>query len=106
MGSRVRAHGYGFKGTGVRVLTGFKKKKTDPARLIPVPVYPWIPVARSQSVPGTGTGGLVQVGSVGVLSEHYLSQFNQNRTGPPVKPKKTGTGPLYGLILLKDRLSN
>ena len=35
-----------------------------------------------------------------------LRQCYQNRIGPLVKPKKTGTGPLYGLILLKDRLSS
>ena len=74
---RVRAHGFtgaGVTGTGNGYggpdMHGLFFEKPDPALLIPVPVYPCIPVARARSGPGTGTGGPVRVEPPGVFLQH------------------------------------
>ena len=85
-GTGTRVHGYGRTGMGSRVRgSGFswvlnQKNGSGPFNTrARVPVYPWLPVARARSGPGTGTvrsgpgtgtGGPVRVGSVGVFLQH------------------------------------
>ena len=52
-GTGVTGTGYGYGGPGSH---GYFSKKPGPARLIHVPVYPCIPVARTRSSLGTDTG--------------------------------------------------